>query len=472
MRKLNLWKTLCLTLIFCAGATIASPANTFTSLVSFNGTDGTTPYFGTLVQGLNGALYGTTSYGGTNASGTVFKLTVANTLTAVHSFDGGAGGAYPQGGLDQGTNGVFYGTTEEGGTNSHGTIFQITPAGAPTTLYNFCSQSGCTDGAYPRGWLVLASNGKLYGTTQNAGSEDYGTVFSLTRTGTLTTLHSFHFADGAYPIAGLVEATNGIFYGTTESGGTHSGGTVFKITPAGKLTTLYDFCSQSDCADGENPYAGLIQATDGDFYGTTHSGGSGSGTVFKITPAGKLTTLYDFCSQSDCADGENPYAGLIQATDGNFYGTTYGGGINGVGTIFEITDDGTLSTLYDFCSQSGCADGERPLAGLTQATNGNFYGTTSAGGTSAKGTIFRLATGLEPFVEALPTSAQIGDEVKILGDRLTGTTSVTFNGTPATITVVHSTEIRTTVPSGATTGPIVVTTPSGTLTSNVNFIVN
>jgi uncharacterized repeat protein (TIGR03803 family) len=419
MRKLNLWKTLCLTLIFCAGATIASPANTFTSLVSFNGTDGTTPYFGTLVQGLNGALYGTTSYGGTNASGTVFKLTVANTLTAVHSFDGGAGGAYPQGGLDQGTNGVFYGTTEEGGTNSHGTIFQITPAGAPTTLYNFCSQSGCTDGAYPRGWLVHASNGKLYGTTQNAGSEDYGTVFSLTRTGTLTTLHSFHFADGAYPIAGLVEATNGIFYGTTESGGTHSGG-----------------------------------------------------TVFKITPTGKLTTLYDFCSQSDCADGENPYAGLIQATDGNFYGTTYGGGINGVGTIFEITDDGTLSTLYDFCSQSGCADGENPLAGLVQATNGKFYGTTSTGGTSSKGTIFSLATGLKPFVGASPTSGPIGTEVKILGYLLTGATSVTFNGTPATFTVVRSTEIETTVPSGATTGPVVVTTPFRTLTSNVNFIVN
>jgi uncharacterized repeat protein (TIGR03803 family) len=414
MHKLNLWKTLCFVLIFSAGATIASPANTFTSLVSFNGTDGTEPFYGTLVQGLNGDLYGTTSYGGTHISGTVFKVTPTGTLTTVHSFDGGAGGAYAQAGLNQGISGIVYGTTEQGGTNGYGTIFQITPTGALTTLHSFDS----TDGAYPRAGLVIASNGKQYGTTENGGSHNYGTVFSFTHTGTLTTLHSFDFTDGAYPIAGLVQATNGNFYGTTEGGGTHGGG-----------------------------------------------------TIFKITLAGTLTTLYNFCAQSGCADGENPYGGLIQATDGNFYGTTYGGGLNGAGTIFEISSDGTLGTLYDFCSQSSCTDGKEPLAGLMQATNGNFYGTTVIGGTNGKGTIFRLATGLEPFVQALPTSAPIGKEVKILGYQLTGTTSVTFNGTPATFTVVQSTEIKTTVPSGATTGPIVVTTPTGTLTSNVNFVV-
>jgi uncharacterized repeat protein (TIGR03803 family) len=471
MHKLNLWKTLCFALIFCAGATIASPANTFTSLVSFNGTDGSRPYFGTLVQGLNGDLYGTAPYGGSQGSGTVFKVTPAGTLTTVHSFSGGAGGGHAQAGLDQGTNGIFYGTTRVGGTNGYGTIFKVTPAGALTTLYNFCSQSGCTDGAYPRSWLLRATNGREYGTTENGGNDDYGTVFSLTRAGTLTTVHSFDFTDGAYPIAGVVQATNGSFYGTTESGGTHGGGTIFKITLTGTLTTLYDFCSQSSCADGKNPYGGLIQATDGSFYGTTRSGGSGHGTVFKITLAGVLTTLYDFCSQSSCADGENPYGQLIQATDGNFYGTTSGGGINGEGTIFEITGGGTLSTLYSFCSQSSCTDGEEPLAGLVQATNGSFYGTTAIGGTNGKGTIFSLATGLGPFVETLPTSNAIGKDVKILGYNLTGTTSVTFNGTPATFTVVGSTEIETTVPNGATTGPVVVTTPSGTLTSNVKFIV-
>jgi uncharacterized repeat protein (TIGR03803 family) len=463
MHKLNLWKTLCFVLIFSAGATIASPANTFRSLVSFNGTDGTEPNFGALIQGLNGDLYGTNSSGGTNNSGTVFKVTPTGNLTAIQSFDGGAGGANAQAGLNQGISGIVYGTTEQGGTNGYGTIFQITPTGALTTLHSFDG----TDGAYPRSGLVLAGNGKQYGTTQNGGSHNYGTVFSFTHTGTLTTLHSFDFADGAYPIAGLVQATNGNFYGTTAFGGIHRGGTIFKITLAGTLTTLYDFCAQSGCADGENPYGTLIQATDGNFYGTTRSGGNGYGTVFEITPAGTLTTLHSF----DSTDGALPYGTLIQATDGNFYGTTYGGGLNGAGTIFEISSDGTLGTLYDFCSQSSCTDGKEPLAGLMQATNGNFYGTTEIGGTSGKGTIFRLATGLEPFVQALPTSAPIGKAVKILGYQLTGTTSVTFNGTPATFTVVQSTEIKTTVPSGATTGPIVVTTPTGTLTSNVNFVV-
>jgi uncharacterized repeat protein (TIGR03803 family) len=135
MRKLNLWKILCFALIFSAGATIGSPANTFTSLVSFNGTDGTEPFYGTLVQGLNGDLYGTTSYGGTHISGTVFEVTPAGNLTAIQSFDGGARGRYAQAGLYQYTNGIFYGTTVEGGTDSYGTIFQVTPAGTLTTLH-------------------------------------------------------------------------------------------------------------------------------------------------------------------------------------------------------------------------------------------------------------------------------------------------------------------------------------------------
>jgi uncharacterized repeat protein (TIGR03803 family) len=259
-------------------------------------------------------------------------------------------------------------------------------------------------------------------------------------------------------------------------GGANGGGTVYRITQRGKLTTLYSFCSQTNCTDGANPYAGLVQASNGDFYGTTVSGGTGGfGTVFRITPTGTPTTLYRFCSQptpaGECTDGAEPVAGLVQATNGDFYGTTLEGGANGYGAIFKITPGGKLTTLYSFCSQGGypaCTDGAVPYAALVQATNGNFYGTTEEGG-AGYGTVFSLSVGLGPFVETLPTSGKVGKAVKILGSDLTGATSVSFNGTAAGFKVVSSSEITTTVPTDASTGKVQVVTPSGTLSSNVLF---
>jgi uncharacterized repeat protein (TIGR03803 family) len=468
MSKFGLWLT-CLVCVFCAMAAVATPTDTFTTMVSFNGSNGDLPIYGSLVQGFNGNFYGTTQNGGANNSGTVFEITAEGTLTTLYNFCSQTNctdGTAPLAGLVQATNGNFYGTTAGGGANNDGTIFEITPAGKLTTLYSFCSQSGCIDGEYPQSGLVQATNGNFYGTTTWGGGNVSGTVFEITAKGKLTTLYSFcsqlECADGAGPDAGLVQATNGNFYGTTAGGGANNGGTVFEITPDGRRTTLYNFCSQSSCADGAYPYAGLVQATDGNFYGTTDGGGANRwGTVFQITPAGKLTTLYSFCSQSSCADGQQPFAGLVQATDGNFYGTTSGGGVNySAGTIFEITAGGTLTTLYSFCSQSSCADGAYPYAGLVQATDGNFYGTTGGpGGVNRDGTVFSLATGLGPFIETLPTLGKVGASVKILGNNLTGATSLTFNGTSATFTVVSSTEIIATVPSGATTGSLDVTTP-------------
>ncbi len=234
------------------------------------------------------------------------------------------------------------------------------------------------------------------------------------------------------------------------------------------FTTLHSF----DSTDGSIPKGAPIQATNGKLYGITNSGGTnGDGTVFAITTNGTLATLYNFCSQTGCTDGETPLASLIQAADGNFYGTTSAGGTNGYGTVFQITTGGKLTTLYNFCSQTNCTDGSAPIAGLLQDTNGKFYGTTSAGGTNGYGTVFRLSSGLGAFVETQMTSGAVGAPVKILGTNLTGTTSVTFNGTPATFAVVSKSEISTTVPSGATTGPVEVTIPSGTLTSNVSFVV-
>jgi uncharacterized repeat protein (TIGR03803 family) len=352
----------------------------------------------------------------------------------------------PVAGLVQATNGNFYGTTQGGGANNDGTVFEVSAVGKLTTLYSFCSQSGCTDGASPAAGVVQATNGNFYGTTREGG-------------------------------AGNACAGSGC-------------GTIFEITPGGKLTTLHSFCSQVNCADGVAPDAGLIQATNGNFYGTTggigypEAGAYYNGTIFEITPAGKLTTLYTFCSQGDCIDGTYPYAGLVQATNGNFYGTTSSGGAyvdcNGssCGTVFEITPFGKLTTLYNFSSQPGCTDGYFPFTGLVQATNGNFYGTTLWGGVSSScdnfgcGTVFDLAVGLGPFVEALPTSGKAGAAVIILGNNLTDASNVSFNGTPARFKVISSTEIATTVPSGATTGPVAITTPSRTLLSNVSFRVS
>jgi len=448
-----------------------SAQTTFTTLHSFDLTDGDAPA-GALVQGTNGNLYGTTVVGADPCVGTVFELTASGGFTKLVCFDDTDGGT-PRAALAQGTNGNFYGTTYGGGANNFGTVFEITSKGALTTLYSFCSQVSqgvCEDGARPYAGLIQGTNGSFYGTTNGSGgSSAAGTIFEITPSGTLTTLYSFcaksGCRDGENPASGLVQAANGDFYGTTSAGGLDYG-TVFKITPTGALTTLHTF----DETDGSTPQASLVKATNGNFYGTTTEGGTHSyGTVFEITPGGTLTTLYSFCSQSGCTDGIQPDAALIQATNGDLFGITYSGGANNFGTIFEITLSGTLTTLYNFCSQSGCADGGRPYAGLIQDTNGDFYGTTSVHGTGGFGTVFSLSVGLGPFVETQINSGKVGTVVNILGTNLTGATGVTFNGTQAVFKVVSSSEITAKVPTGATTGEVKVVTPSGTLASNQVF---
>jgi len=460
-------------------------AQTFTKLYDFDGTHGAVPVGG-LIQATDGNLYGVTFNGGANneaycntnpvnGCGTIFKITPSGTLTTLYTF-GCSQINCPDGlgpnGLVQATDGNFYGTTA--GTYvlpNYGTVFKMTPSGQLTTLYNFCSQSSCADGAFPGAGLIQATDGNFYGTTSGANTPFYGTVFRITPSGTLTTLYMFGPRDGGYPDAMLEQAANGKLYGTTGSG------TIFEITIGGTYTKLDSFAGDIDAA--------LIQAPNGYLYGLTGSGGTnGGGSVFRMTTSGELTTLYSFCSQSGCPDGAEPEAPLLQATDGNFYGTTAAGGAYmeptcfeaGCGTLFKITPSGKLTTLYSFCSQSGCPDGSDPSfgAGLTQDTNGNFYGTTYWGGDNAScsngcGTVFRLSVGLGPFVAPQPSSGKVGATIKILGTNLTGATSVTFNGIAATFKVVSKSQIATTVPAGATSGKVTVKTPSGTLTSNVNF---
>ncbi len=374
----------------CASASQAA-AQTLTTLLSFDGTDGANSTAG-LIRATDGNFYGTTSAGGANSNGTVFRITPSGALTTLYSFcsqSGCSDGVNPVAGLIQATDGNLYGTTESG------SVFKITLGGTLTTL-------GGTGGQFPLAALVQGTDGNFYGTTSRGGVNtctlrpgyrvSCGTVFKITPTGTVTTLASFSQANGFAPSAPLIQASDGNFYGTTSDGAatTDPGfGSVFKITPAGTLTILHDF----DGTDGEKPLGALVQGTDGNLYGTTSIGGSNpnfGGTVFKITPSGTLTTLHSFGS----GDSTGPSAALIQATDGNFYGTTSGFGVSNTGTVFKITPGGTLTTLFTFDG----SDGELPYSTLLEGTNGNPYGTTEFGASGACsegcGTIFSLAVGL------------------------------------------------------------------------------
>ncbi|HVI08759.1 MAG TPA: choice-of-anchor tandem repeat GloVer-containing protein, partial [Candidatus Binatia bacterium] len=267
-----------------------------------------------------------------------------------------------------------------------------------TTLTSFDKTDG-RDPGYPAAPFVQGTNGGFYGTTAAGGVNDEGTVFEMTSAGTLNTLYSFcsqpGCSDGAVANAGLIQATDGNLYGTTDAGGDNNFGTIFRITPAGSLTTLYRFCSAPGCSDGANPSAGLMQASDGAFYGTTAVGGAyGAGTVFKITTAGTLATLASFAG----ANGNDPaFGSLIQGVNGNFYGTTISGGANtacgivsGCGTVFSMTPGGQLTTIYSFCAQPNCADGTELFGGLVLGADGELYGITALGGANNYGTVFKL----------------------------------------------------------------------------------
>jgi len=382
-------------LIACPAATHAQGGIELTTLFSFGwnytNADGTAPA-STLVQGTDGYLYGTTYSGGADDLGTVFKLTTNGAYTALVSFNGN-NGAHPCGWLALTPSGNLYGTTTDGGADDLGTVFKLTPAGALTRLLSFNG----TNGANPAAGLVLGTNGVLYGTTQCGGANDLdfggdGTVFKITTNGVLTRLYSFDNGDnGGNPIAGLIQAKDGNFYGTTPYGGTDFSGSVFRITGSGALTTLYSFTGADD---GSTPNAGVVQGKDGNLYGTTSAGGTndvdfgGDGTVFKMTTAGVLTTLLSF----NGTNGADPEAALVQGADSLLYGTTLDGGTNGLGTAFSITTNAAFTCLLSFNSVNGA----QPDAGLVQGTDGGLYGTTPGNGPAelppGNGTVFRLGT--------------------------------------------------------------------------------
>jgi uncharacterized repeat protein (TIGR03803 family) len=467
-------------LVLAFATPTSSHAQTYSALYEFGGKTGdpaSPQYSGIIAQGRDGNLYSTapaTPVGGLcSFCGAVFKITPSGTLTVVYYFNDTAGSGYtPFGGLTLGTDGNFYGTTKVGGTFNLGTVFKITAGGILTKLYDFGKcKSPCVDGAYPIAPPVQGSDGNFYGTTPYTtnGTND-GIVYKITPAGKFTILYVFNGSSGAFPNDPLIQGTDGNFYGTTTLGGKTLGstcvvrsasftcGTVFKMTPAGKVTFIYEF----DKTHGAGPIGPVIQGTDGNFYGTTSEGGTnGFGVVFKLTPAGVLTVLHDF----NGTDGKTPDAGLVQANDGAFYGVASAGGTLGFGTIFKITSTGTFKVLYNFENTHGAT----PEVTLFQHTNGILYGDTDSGDSHGDGVFYSLNIGAAEFARLQPTSGNVGSSVGIFGQGFTGTKAVSFNGVNATPLSVTDTYLTVTVPIGAKTGTVTVVRPSGSLKSLQQF---
>lgn len=428
-------------------------AQTFSVVYNFGDVfrDATNPaYSGIVAQGRDGSLYSTTPFGGQNGVGTVFKVSPSGKVTVLHNFNT-TDGQFPYGGLTLGPDGDFYGTTYSGGGSFNGgVIFKVTAEGNLTVLHTFAPGEGVESLAPP----VLGEDGNLYGTTRAGGAFAHGSVYRISPSGQFKTIHSFDFVHGAVPIAPLTLGSDENFYGTTWEGGKVGTGTVFRMTPKGVVTILHSF----GWDEGAYPYGPLAQGADGNLYGTANQGGtSGFGTVFKISTKGKLQVLHSL------AQGEEqlPHVSVVQGSDGNFYGATYGSS----GLLYRITPSGTFSVLHTFDN----VHGNHPEVTPMQHTSGVLYGDTFSGGTRGQGIFYSLDANLRPYAGLVPSWGHVGDSTGILGQGFTGTKSVSLNGTAAKFKVVSDTFLTITVPDGATTGPVTVTTPGGKLVSNQNF---
>jgi uncharacterized repeat protein (TIGR03803 family) len=394
-----------------------TPGGRFSNLYSFAGlAEGGTPN-GSFFRGSDGNFYGTLIgsliNGGYNYGnvGIIYKTTPGGAVTIMYSTQGG----WPFNGLTlaNGNDGNLYGTETDWApivVPPQGSVFRITPGGQFTDFFSFWSFSGSYGGS-PASGVVQGRDGNLYGTAtfaegvggygnpESRGSSDFAvngptaltdpTIYRLTTNGGFTNLYSFtNGIDGSGPSAALVQGSDGNFYGSCSSGGSNNDGTIFQITPDGAFTSLYSF---TNGVDGANPSAALAQGNDGSFYGSTFSGGTqNDGTIFKITTNGLLASLYSF---TNGIDGANPQSALVPGSDGNFYGFTSGGGADGYGAIFQITPNGVLTSIFSFAGGNGGAN----VYALAQGNDGNFYGTTAGGGAGGSGTLFQLSLGLPPL---------------------------------------------------------------------------
>jgi uncharacterized repeat protein (TIGR03803 family) len=448
-------RSTCAWLLAFVFAAVSMHAQTYQHLYDFDCPTGCIPWnYGRLTQGTDGNLYGTTEYGGPNDYGTIFRVSTSGTgYTVLWNFDGATTGANPIGGLTlSSVDGNFYGTTFDGGTygDGLGTLFSFNPSTSVlTVLHHFNSGEDC-----PQAPPTEGKDSKLYGITQN------GTTYRLTPTGGVFQLLP-NKAPGT-PVGPFVLGLDGNLYGTTGTGGTGLQGTIFRMTTAGVIKTAFNF----NGSNGGQPNSPLVQASDGTFYGTTYYDTThSSGTVFKFTlkPL-KMTTLYNFTGP----DGANSNAGLLLATDGNLYGTTSAGGQNDFGTIFQMTQGGVFTNLFDFTGNDAEVYGAQSRTTLLEDTNGIFYGLTSTGGLNGID-----AGGYGVFYSVTPAKPNLSitlccnwwvildQPVKILGNNLSGVVSVSFGSVAADFTPGSDTYLTAFVPSGAIDGPVSVTLATG-----------
>lgn len=459
----------------------AMPAYAQTETVLYEFGDDSARPRGAVAQGLDGAVYLTASSSGlpNNFVGGVFRITASGKGTDLHDFcqTNCADGSGPVGGLTLRPDGHFLGITGGGGSTpaGKGTIFDVTGTGQLTTIYDF---TGGADGGYPEAAPILGPDGSFYGVASvGGGSSNCGTIYKLTQT-VFTVLYQFDKVHGCNPAAPMVLGTDGNFYGTTVNGGTEGGGVVFQLKLCAGKSSMVTVLANFDQTNGY-PWSPVIQGSDGNFYGTTSGTanwgyqGSGTGMVFKITASGTLTALHTL---NGTTDGSSPFGGLVQATDGNLYGTAawfgtpYADGplfCNACGTLFQVTPGGTYSVLYNFEGFTGF----EPSTTLLQHTNGLLYGGTLLGGggcdfTYGCGVVYSWNGNLPPFVTTVQSMGSVGGSVEILGQGFNSSTTVAFNGTPAEVHLQSATSLYTQVPAGATTGFVTVTTSTGTLSSN------
>ena len=455
-----------------AAVPIGAQAQTVSAIYDFIGSSSSQNPQGVIAQGRDGDYYGMTSG---PEPGTIYKVSGSGTFTLLHSM------VYSDGqtcnGFVLGTDGNFYGTCFNGGNNANstGTFFQLTPAGTLTVLHNFDGVfSGTTDGCYPDGVPVQASDGNFYGTARGCGANIGGMAYKITTAGAFTAIHAFNggATDAQAPQGALIQGSDGNLWGTSYQGGTTESGAVFKMTTAGKVTVVHLFEACGLGTTGCNPSAGLVQGTDGNYYGTALSGGTNNqGVVFKVTPGGAYTVLHNFSETVD--NGGYPELPLTLGTDGNFYGIAsgcFGGGCSNA-DIFKITSKGVFTDLYNFPNLGG-NNNSIPETPLLLGTDGTFYSTTYEG-TDDAGSVFTLVDGQKAFASLVVTSGTVGSQIGILGQGFSSSSVVKFNGVAATkVTLTGTTFLTATVPAGASNGFVTITTGATTLTSRQTFIVH
>jgi len=472
-----------LALALGALAATSAMAQTYSQFYVFSDTGDLpfTPAYPTnMIEGWDGQLYSTAfEYPNGDAAGAIYALSTAGAETAIYDVPTGGGqGSICDSGVIQGTDGNLYGVCVQGGTgtacsNNCGTVYRFS-GGMADILHNF---QGGTDGAWPDGPMIQASDGNFYGITEYGGSsacaEGCGTIFKITSAGAYSIFHTFKntASDGYGPQPGLVQGKDGALYGAAYL--TATGGAIFRITLAGKISYIHTFTAT---VDNSCPNGGLTLGSNGDLYGTTPGSCAGDafeyGTVYELTDTGTFTPLHAFSGPA--GDGDNPIGGMIQATDGNFYGLTMGtnpAGDGGAGSLYQMTPAGAVTLLHTFNYET---DFSNPLA-LVQHTDGTIYGVAAnnncPSGECGLGGVFTLGISAKAFVKLQSTSGAPGAEINIIGQNLNQATAVDFNGTAAAFTVSSPTQIVATVPAAAATGFVTVKLKKQTLKSSVKFTV-